>query len=91
MKLLSINVRGMRKLYKRKWIKEIVGKEKVEFLAVQETKLSDISTQLVRTIWDSDDFSFATVNAKGKAGGLLWVWSNSSFSLHQCVSGDGFL
>lgn len=90
MKLLSINIRGLRKQWKRKWVREIVGKEKVDFLAIHETKISDISSQLVRLLWDFDDFEFVVVNACGKAGGLLWVWSKSSFVLQHTVSGVGY-
>lgn len=90
MKLLSLNIRGLRKQWKRKWVREIVKKEKVDFLAIQETKLSDISTQLVRPVWDSDDFDFLDVNVIDKTGGLLWLWNKSSFAMQQCVYGAGF-
>lgn len=86
MKLMSVNIRGFGKTWKRKWLREIVDKESLEFLAIQETKLSDISSQFVRSLWDSDDYGFVAANAIGKAGGLLWVWSTSHSS-----TGEGFV
>lgn len=91
MKLLLVNIRGLRKPWKRKWVRESIGKEKVEFLAIQETKLSDIPPQLVRSIWDSDNFGFVAENVTGTAGGLLWVWNKDAFDLHHSVSGAGFV
>lgn len=70
---------------------ETVGREKLDFLAIQETKLSDLSDHFVRSVWDLDDYGFIAANAVGKAGGLLWVWNTSCFSLKQYVSGEGFL
>lgn len=74
MKLMSVNIRGLGKPWNRKWVRRIVAREKLEFLAIQETKLADITPQIVRSVWDSDDYGFiAAVNAIGNAGGLLWV------------------
>lgn len=55
------------------------------------TKLADITPQIVRSVWDSDDYGFVATNVIGKAGGLLWVWSKSTFTLKHIVSGEGYV
>jgi exonuclease III len=39
----SYNIRGLRGVVKRNAIKELIRKEKVDFLAIQETKMESIS------------------------------------------------
>jgi hypothetical protein len=40
---------------KRKYMKELVRKEKLEFLAIQETKLENVTDSLCHSLWGGED------------------------------------
>jgi exonuclease III len=51
----SYNVRGLGGAVKIPDIREMINKEGIDFLALQETKLETISDSLCHRIWGSDD------------------------------------
>lgn len=51
MKVLSWNVRGLGGVDRRLLVKEIVRKNKVSIVMLQETKLSSMLEALVRDMW----------------------------------------
>jgi hypothetical protein len=72
-------------------IKELVLKEKVDFLAIQETKLEAISDSLCYSLWGGDDCCWAFLPSCGNSGGILSIWRKSSSSLIFSFIGDGFV
>jgi exonuclease III len=51
----SFNVRGLGSRVKRKKIADLVRTEKLDFLALQETKMEVISDSLVHNLWGNSD------------------------------------
>ncbi len=76
MKFLSLNVRGIRKHVKCRLVKELCGKEKVEFLGLQETMFAGNSefVSKVRSIWGIGNFDFFKHDSVGQFGGLICAW-----------------
>jgi hypothetical protein len=89
--IASINIRGLGGAVKRIYLKELVRKEKLEFLAIQETKMESIPDSLCPSIWGSDDCQWAFLPSSGNSGGILSIWSNSLALLKFSFFGDGFV
>jgi hypothetical protein len=72
-------------------IRDMVKKERIDFLAIQETKLEEVSDSLCFGLWGSDDCQWISSPSQGNSGGLLSIWCKSSFSLIFSFSGEGFV
>ncbi|XP_022003232.1 uncharacterized protein LOC110900661 [Helianthus annuus] len=91
MNFISVNIRGFRADFKAGWIQELKIREKVSFLAFQETNRSDISDAdierfLGRSVWAKE-----AVNPVGRSGGLLCVWDPGMFNLSSVSKDSNFL
>jgi exonuclease III len=53
----SFNIRGLGSRVKRRRIRDLVRDEKLDFLALHETKLQIIPESLPRSLWGNDDCS----------------------------------
>jgi mannosylglycoprotein endo-beta-mannosidase len=87
----SYNIRGLGSRVKRSLIKELVLKEKVDFLAIQETKLEAISDGICFSLWGGEDCCWAFLPSEGSSGGILSIWRKSSSKLIFTFSGEGFV
>jgi hypothetical protein len=89
--IASINIRGLGGAVKRKYLKELVRKENIEFLAIQETKLDSITDNLCHSLWGGDDCNWAFLPSVGNSGGILSIWSSSAALLLFSFVGEGFV
>jgi len=53
--LLTINIRGMGRRTKWKYLHDILGKEKPDILCVQETKLLSLSDTKCFSLWGNNE------------------------------------
>ncbi|GKU91329.1 hypothetical protein SLEP1_g5215 [Rubroshorea leprosula] len=67
------------------------GEEKVQFLALRESKLEQVSRQTYKALWGTDDFEFVARPSVGHSGGLIGVWDNNIFQLNRIFSGEHYL
>ncbi|GKV01589.1 hypothetical protein SLEP1_g14135 [Rubroshorea leprosula] len=51
---------------KRTWVRELVVREKVEFLSIQESKTKVVDHQLCRALWGSEDFDWVAQPSKAR-------------------------
>ena len=56
MNFLSLNIQGLGVNGKKKWVKELRSMHRVNFLALQETKLTSLDIMLVRNLWGNTLF-----------------------------------
>jgi exonuclease III len=89
--VLTMNIRGLGSRVKKRKIRELVQAEKVEFLALQETKSEDISESLIHSLWGGDDCDWVHLPATGNSGGILSIWRKSLFSIVFSFTGNGFV
>jgi exonuclease III len=89
--LSSFNIRGLGGRVKRSFLRDFVYKEKLDFLAIQETKLEVVSDSLCYSIWGNDDCCWCSIPSVGNSGGVLSIWRKSSASLIFNFSGEGFV
>lgn len=69
MKILSYNIRGLGGILKKKEIREVIEKERVDFVCIQETKKDAIDRKLVESIWRYGEVDWVYAGAMGKSGG----------------------
>jgi hypothetical protein len=79
--VISFNVRGFGGRVKRRRVRELIREHKVDFLALQETKMEDISEKLCRSLWGSTDCAWAFFPSEGASGGILSIWGNTNSNL----------
>ncbi|MFS8026364.1 putative RNA-directed DNA polymerase [Helianthus anomalus] len=91
MNFLSINLRGIGGDHKAGWIKNIRKEFGVNFLAIQESKRSNVSRADLIKFWGSGSFGFESICASGLSGGLICAWDDSLFALEGSNKNKNFL
>ncbi|PWA78289.1 RNA-directed DNA polymerase, eukaryota [Artemisia annua] len=90
-KILSLNVQGLGHKTKKEWIKELNFKHRINFLAIQETKLECISDMDVKFMWGNSNFQYVTSDSLGNSGGILCIWEQSVFQKIGASVSDNFI
>ncbi|KAL4583462.1 hypothetical protein LXL04_008035 [Taraxacum kok-saghyz] len=72
--------------YKSTWIKDIVCRNNIDFLGIQETKRKNLSDLTIRSIWGSNDFDFEFKSSSGQSGGLACIWNRDLFKKNHCIA-----
>ena len=80
-KILSWNVRGVNDRNKRKLIKALIRSQKVDLVCLQETKMTEMSLGVVRSLGVGRFLEWGALNAKGAAGGVVVFWDNRVLEL----------
>ncbi|GJT44753.1 putative reverse transcriptase domain-containing protein [Tanacetum coccineum] len=93
MKILSLNVQGLGNKTKKEWIKELNNKYKINFLAIQETKLDVISHMDVKFIWGNSNYQICDQRFLGKwIQAVFFVyWEASIFRKDHVTNSDNFI
>ena len=87
-KILSWNVRVVNALDKRKVIKNFLRSYKADLVCLQETKVQEMTIDLVRSLGVGRCLNWKALNAEGFAGGILLLWDNSRIGLVDSVVGS---
>jgi len=91
MKVMTYNVRGLGGRVKCGYLKNLMAKEEVEMLCIQETKLELIDRALCQRIWGENDVEWFVSLTINRGRGLLCLWNKEDFSLQNSFHGQGFL
>ena len=81
LKILSWNVRGVNDSSKRKLIKSVVRKQKVDLLCIQETKMQVMSEGVVRSLGSGRFLDWKALNAIRSAMSVLICWDKRSLEI----------
>ena len=76
----TFNVRRLGGRIKKNKIRELVRLNIIDFLALQETKLEEV-TPLCFSIWRSEDCDWVFRPSKGSSGDIISIWRKSCASL----------
>ncbi|XP_057444859.1 uncharacterized protein LOC130737106 [Lotus japonicus] len=87
----SWNVRGLCSAEKRREVKEILKKAKVEIIMLQETKLGDNRYSTGELFAKSLKLCHAKVAASRSAGGLLSCWDSDTFNVVDVILDQRFI
>ena len=88
LKLLSWNVGGANDSSKRKIIKSLVRRLKVDLLCIQETKIHLMSEGVVRSLGAGRFLDWRALDASGSAGGVLICWDKRSMEILDWEEGQ---
>ena len=86
-RILSWNVRGANDRDKRKIIKSVIKSQRVDVVCLQETKIKEMTTGLVRSLGMGRHLDWRTVNSKGAIGGIVVFWDNKMVELVDLEEG----
>ncbi|GJZ01186.1 RNA-directed DNA polymerase, eukaryota [Tanacetum coccineum] len=76
---------------KKDWVKELCVRNKVNFLALQETKMENIDLIYVKMCWGNLAFDYVHSDSVGNSGGILYVWDLNSFCKSNATISDYFV
>ena len=93
-RMLSWNVRGANDRDKRKVIKALIKKNKVDLVCLQETKIQEMSRGLVHNLGVGRFLEWGTMNSRGAVGGIVgffgiigcWNWLNWKQACSQSLA-----
>ncbi|KAL6312516.1 hypothetical protein AAG906_033361 [Vitis piasezkii] len=88
LKLLSWNVRGANDINKRRIIKSVVRKQKVDLLCIQETKIQLMTEGVVKNLGVGRFLDWRALEAVGAAGGVLICWDKRSLEILEWEEGQ---
>nr|GEV17245.1 RNA-directed DNA polymerase, eukaryota [Tanacetum cinerariifolium] len=91
MNALSINIQGLGHKSKKEWIKKLNIRHKINFLAIQETKMACVSHMDVKFIWGNSNYQYISSDAIGSSGGILCIWEASVFKKDYVTISDNFI
>ena len=79
MRILSINVRGFGSPVKWRYIKDIIRKEGVRMVCLQEVRMVNFSFNKCCQLWGDSDIDYLYSEPSNGAGGILTIWHNKFF------------
>ena len=88
LKLLSWNVRGVNESTKRKVIKSVIRKQKVDLFCIQETKIQVMTDRVVRSLGSGRFLDWKALNSCGTTGGILICWDKRALDLLEWEEGQ---
>lgn len=89
--ITTFNIRGLGGVLKKNKIRELIRIHKVDFIAIQETKLEVITPELCYSLWGSEDCEWAFLPSEGNSGGILSLWNKCDSSIIFTFVGEGFV
>ncbi|GJV47243.1 RNA-directed DNA polymerase, eukaryota [Tanacetum coccineum] len=85
------DLEGLGHKTKKEWIKELTSKNKINFMAIQETKMHSIAHMEVKFMWGNSNYDYVYSEALGNSGGILCVWEASIFKKEYATISDNFV
>ncbi|GJQ92236.1 RNA-directed DNA polymerase, eukaryota [Tanacetum coccineum] len=76
---------------KNGWINRLCLLHKLNFIALQETKMESIDTISIKSIWGNYSFDHVVSSSVGNSGGILCIWDPSMFTKDHVSALDYFL
>lgn len=83
MRVLSWNVRGLNSPQRQRCLRDVIAKSKPLFIMLQEVKIKCVDYDILRAIGLHGGWSYHLIPAVGKAGGVLSIWQDTSFSVSE--------
>lgn len=68
---------------KSKEVQELISKQKIDMICIQESKLEVVDEEVCRLIWGRNNCGWAARVVVGRSGGLITLWNSDKF---RCVS-----
>nr|GEW01043.1 RNA-directed DNA polymerase, eukaryota [Tanacetum cinerariifolium] len=90
-KAMGYSMDGLGHKTKKEWIKELTSKNKINFMAIQETKTHCVNHMDVKFMWGNSKYNYVYSEAVGNSGGILCVWEATVFKKDYATISDNFV
>nr|GEW54986.1 RNA-directed DNA polymerase, eukaryota [Tanacetum cinerariifolium] len=70
---------------------ELTIKNKLNFIAIQETKMDRVSHMDVKFMWGNSNYDFVCSDSLGNYGGILCIWEATVFKKDYVTISDSFV
>nr|GEU52410.1 putative RNA-directed DNA polymerase, eukaryota, reverse transcriptase zinc-binding domain protein [Tanacetum cinerariifolium] len=89
---MGYNMEGcLGNLSKKRRIQELNTNNKINFVAIQETKLESIDLFSIKELWGNLSFKFSFSPSVGYSEGILYVWDPACFVKENATISDNFV
>nr|GEX60977.1 RNA-directed DNA polymerase, eukaryota [Tanacetum cinerariifolium] len=88
---MGYDMDGLGHKTKKKWVRELNLQHKVNFLALQETKMDRITHMDVKFIWGNSNYQFMSSDSVGNSGEILCIWEATVFKKAYVTVSDNFI
>ena len=85
MKIISSNVHGLNSWKKRALVKRSLQQQNPSIVLLQETKLDDTDSNIIKSIWSSPLIGWTTLDMIDTLGGLLILWRTPDFVVLEVI------
>ena len=85
---MSLNIQGLGHKAKKGWIEELCLSNKVNFMALQKTKMKQMDLFTIKTLWGNLSFDYAFNSSVVNLGSIPHVWETSMFAKDSATSSD---
>ncbi|GJY27504.1 RNA-directed DNA polymerase, eukaryota, reverse transcriptase zinc-binding domain protein, partial [Tanacetum coccineum] len=76
---------------KRFWIRDLCFKHNINFLGVQESKMTRLELFCLRSMWGNYSFDYACSMARGLSGGIISMWDPAVFTKENIWCNDNYV
>ncbi|GMJ04427.1 hypothetical protein HRI_004111900 [Hibiscus trionum] len=80
-RIVPWNIRGLGRKEKVRAVRNMVREKKPQVVFIQETKMGEISRQILRCMGCDKGFEYINAPAEGASGGVLSLWDTSRFEM----------
>lgn len=84
------NIRGLRRVEKRRGIRDMIKRYKVDLFTIQETKTNSLERRWNVDVWGRRPFHFIHKPSVGAVGGILVAWNSAVVEVIDQKIGDFF-
>lgn len=91
MNIMALNIQGLGNKSKKEWVQELTNNNKLNFIAIQETKMEKVSHMDVKFMWGNSNYDFVFSESVGNSGGILCMWEESIFKKDYATISDSFV
>ena len=82
---LSWNIRGLNSRIKRSSIRKIICKNDPHFVFIQETKMENINSKTIHSMWSVTNIEWSFSPSIGNSGGILTMWKGDFFVANSLI------
>ena len=90
MKIISMNIRGVRGAHKRKYLRELIHKEQAGMVCLQEIKCKDLGSHEIFKMWGSNEIEWVVNGNVNNVEGVITMWRKSCFCLRTVFNGSNY-
>ena len=91
MKIFSWNIRGLGRCEKKRVVRRVCSKEKLNLVFIQESKLQEVNSRTLRLLSGKGSFQGEWVGSIGAAGGLISLWDEIFFNVEGKIVNQRFI